>query len=216
MAPLPQLLTEDMDRIEAVLKDLLSKSEAASALLLDKGGFLIVQCGDDKGFDSTTLGALAAAMYAATQGIAGLVGENSFSNIYQQGVKVSLLASDVDEHCLLLVLFDAQGSVGSVKYYTTPAISQIAQQLQIAEHRAPGEGLDLAALNVTDTADFFGRKSKTGPSEEESGNGDDESASDSRGEDPAVKLQKIKKLLQNHLITQEDFEFMKRKILQEM
>jgi len=158
MATLPQLIEEDMRRIDGALGDLLAKSEATSALVLDKGGFLITQCGDTRRFDTTTLGALAAAMYAATQGIASLVGEIDFSSVYQQGDNCSLLVNNVDEHCLLLVIFRAQISVGAVKYYALGTIAQLAQQLRAAQARAPGEGYDLSVLNIADTADLFRKK----------------------------------------------------------
>ena len=155
---LPQLIEEDMREIDGALGDLLTKSEATSALVLDKGGFLITQCGDNRRFDTTTLGALAAAMYAATQGIASLVGEIDFSSVYQQGDNISLLVNNVDEHCLLLVIFRAQISVGAVKYYALGTIAQLAQQLRAAQARAPGEGYDLSVLNIADTADLFRKK----------------------------------------------------------
>jgi len=155
---LPQLIEEDMRLIDGALGDLLAKSEATSALVLDKGGFLITQCGDTRRFDTTTLGALAAAMYAATQGIASLVGEIDFSSVYQQGENISLLVNNVDEHCLLLVIFRAQISVGAVKYYALGTIAQLAQQLRAAQARAPGEGYDLSVLNIADTADLFRKK----------------------------------------------------------
>ena len=155
---LPQLIEEDMREIDGALGDLLTKSEAISALVLDKGGFLITQCGDTRRFDTTTLGALAAAMYAATQGIASLVGEIDFSSVYQQGENISLLVNNVDEHCLLLVIFRAQISVGAVKYYALGTIAQLAQQLRAAQARAPGEGYDLSVLNIADTADLFRKK----------------------------------------------------------
>ena len=155
---LPQLIEEDMRKIDGALGDLLTKSEATSALVLDKGGFLITQCGDTRRFDTTTLGALAAAMYAATQGIASLVGEIDFSSVYQQGENISLLVNNVDEHCLLLVIFRAQISVGAVKYYALGTIAQLAQQLRAAQARAPGEGYDLSVLNIADTADLFRKK----------------------------------------------------------
>lgn len=126
--------------------------------MLDKGGFLITQYGDTRRFDTTTLGALAAAMYAATQGIASLVGEIDFSSVYQQGENFSLLVNNVDEHCLLLVIFRAQISVGAVKYYALGTISQLAQQLRAAQARAPGEGYDLSVLNIADTADLFRKR----------------------------------------------------------
>jgi predicted regulator of Ras-like GTPase activity (Roadblock/LC7/MglB family) len=155
---LPQLIEEDMRLIDGALGDLLMKSEATSALVLDKGGFLITQCGDTRRFDTTTLGALAAAMYAATQGIASLVGEIDFSSVYQQGENISLLVNNVDEHCLLLVIFRAQISVGAVKYYALGTIAQLAQQLRAAQERAPGEGYDLSVLNMADSSDLFRKK----------------------------------------------------------
>src|SRR5512139_1352474 len=99
MATLPQLLEDDVRVLNGALDELLNKSEATSALVLDKGGFLISERGNTEMFDSTTLGALAAAAYAATQGIAGVVGEGSFSNVYQQGQNHSLLVSNIDEQC---------------------------------------------------------------------------------------------------------------------
>jgi predicted regulator of Ras-like GTPase activity (Roadblock/LC7/MglB family) len=158
MSTLPQLLEEDILQLDTVLNDLLSKSEATSTLVLDKGGFLITQCGDTRRFDVTTLGALAAAMYAATQGIASLVSEVNFSSVYQQGENFSILVHDVDDNCLLLVIFKAQISVGAVKYYALTTITQIAKQMKIAQERSPDEGLDLSVLNIADTADLFRKK----------------------------------------------------------
>ena len=158
MATLPQLLEEDIRQIDGALNDLLSKSEATSAFVLDKGGFLITQCGDTRRFDATTLGALAAAMYAATQGIASLVSEVNFSSVYQQGENFSILVQNVDEHCLLVVVFKAQISVGAVKYYALSTIALVSKQLQTAQVRSPEEGLDLSVLNIADTADLFRKK----------------------------------------------------------
>jgi predicted regulator of Ras-like GTPase activity (Roadblock/LC7/MglB family) len=204
MPTLPQLLEEDIRVMEAALDDFLSKSEATSALILDKGGFLISERGDVNSFDSTTLGALAAAAYAATQGIAGLVQETSFSSVYQQGETFSILVNDIDEHCLLVAIFRAQISVGAVKYYAATTIGQIAQQLLAAHSRAPGEGLDLSVLNVADTSDIFQKRTE------------EEVEEDGDPNDPVVKLQRMKKLLAGGLITEEDFDQMKRRILEQM
>jgi predicted regulator of Ras-like GTPase activity (Roadblock/LC7/MglB family) len=263
MATLPQLLEEDMRVLGSALEGLISQSEATSALVLDKGGFLIGQAGDTTMFDATTLGALAAGIFAATQGIASLVNETNFSSVYQQGESHSLLVNDIDEHCLLVVIFAATVSVGAVKYYATSAIAQVAQQMEAARHRSPEEGVDLSVLNLADSADLFGRRSAddappapaitnlppshAAPSQPTHGHppahaapatgghsGSTEhlelghlfarkaaatqsaEAHDSAESDPSVKLQKIKKLLASGLITQEDFEFKKRRILEEL
>jgi predicted regulator of Ras-like GTPase activity (Roadblock/LC7/MglB family) len=231
MPTLPQLLEEDIRVFDASLDDFLSKSEASSALILDKGGFIIGQRGDVNSFDTTTLGALAAAAYAATQGIAGLVQETSFSSVYQQGETYSLLVNDIDEHCLLVAIFRAQISVGAVKYYAMGAINQIARQLQVARNRSPDEGIDLSILNLADAADMFAKRTdepapsvtqnldlqplfaKKGAHSATEQAPDDSSAEE---EDPVAKLQKIKKLLVAGLISEEDFEFKKRRILEQM
>jgi predicted regulator of Ras-like GTPase activity (Roadblock/LC7/MglB family) len=230
MATLPQLIEDDVRTLAAALDDLLQKSEATAALILDKGGFVISEAGDSGSFDATTLGALAAATYAATQGIAGLVGEANFSNVYQQGENYSLLVSNIDEHCLLVVIFNAQISVGAVKYYAMGAIGQIAQQLQVATSRSPDDGVDLSILNLADTADLFAKRSEDPPATppelelsslfSKKGRAVEPIAQpetdESGDEDPMIKLQKLKRMLASGLITQEDFDFQKRKILEQL
>ncbi len=46
MATLPQLLEEDIQRLDDALRDLLEQSDATTALIIDKGGFLITSQGD--------------------------------------------------------------------------------------------------------------------------------------------------------------------------
>jgi predicted regulator of Ras-like GTPase activity (Roadblock/LC7/MglB family) len=158
MASLPVLIEEDISELDRALHDLLMKAEADNALLIDKGGFLITHCGDRKSCDTTTLAALAAASYAATEGIASLVNEPNFTSVYQQGGTFSLLVENVDENCLLTVVFRAQISVGAVKYFATSTIKQIAKQLKKARKRSPDGGLDLSMLNVADTRPLFAKK----------------------------------------------------------
>lgn len=157
MAPLPQLLEEDIQQIDGALLELLAKSEADAVLLLDRGGFLLSKCGASERFDATTLGALAAGAFAATQGVAQLVGEPDFNCVYQQGGHVSLLIVNVDDQALLLIVFKTRFSVGAVKYYAAPARTRIAEQLRTARQRAPDKGLDLSALNLADTSIIFRR-----------------------------------------------------------
>ncbi len=158
MASLPQLLEEDIERLDDELRELLEKSDASTALIIDKGGFLICSHGDSRQFDLTTIAALASGAYMATQTIAGLVHETNFNSVYQQGDKFSVLVTCVDENCLLLVVFKAQVSVGAVKYFAGPAVKRIALQLQIAQERDPEGRLDLSELNLADPSEVFKRK----------------------------------------------------------
>ena len=158
MATLPQLIEEDVQQLETVLLELLEKSDATTALIIDKGGFLIAHQGDGRQFDLTTIAALASGAYLANQTIANLVHEPNFSSVYQQGEKFSLFVLSVDECCLLAVIFKAQLSVGLVKYFSVPAAQRIAQQLQKAQQRDPASGLDLSILNLADPSGVFKRK----------------------------------------------------------
>jgi predicted regulator of Ras-like GTPase activity (Roadblock/LC7/MglB family) len=158
MATLPQLIEEDIQLFDAELQELLSQTDATTALIIDKGGFLIANQGDGRQFDLTTIAALASGAYMANQTIANLVHETNFNSVYQQGEKFSMFANSVDEHCLLVVIFKAQVSVGIVKYFALPAVKHIAAQMQAAQERDPGAGLDLSMLNLADTTDVFKRK----------------------------------------------------------
>src|SRR5205809_5836163 len=155
MPTLPQLIEEDIGELNNALQELLVKSDATTALVIDKGGFIITQCGRLQELDTTTLSALSAASFAATESIATLVGEQNFSSIYQQGDHSSLLVMNVDEYCLLSVIFKATLSVGAIKYYAADTIVKVATQLKRAQERAPGAGIDLSMLNMADPSPIF-------------------------------------------------------------
>ena len=158
MATLPQLIEEDVQRLDETLREFLTQTEATTALVIDKGGFLIAHQGDDQQFDLTTIGALASGAFMANQTIAGLVSEKNFNSIYQQGDKFSMFAVNVDEHCLFVVIFLTNVGAGVVKFYAGKAVVRIARQLAVAQERAPGAGLDLSELNAVNPQELFRKK----------------------------------------------------------
>jgi predicted regulator of Ras-like GTPase activity (Roadblock/LC7/MglB family) len=159
MATLPQLLEEDIQHLEAALRELLEQSDATTALLIDQGGFLIAHQGDARQFDLTTIAALSSGAYLANQTIANLVQETNFNSVYQQGEKFSLFVTRVDDSCLLTIIFKAHLSVGAVKYFAGPAAQLIVEQLKTAQERDPSAGIDLSVLNLADPSEVFKRKS---------------------------------------------------------
>jgi predicted regulator of Ras-like GTPase activity (Roadblock/LC7/MglB family) len=158
MPTLPQLIEEDVNRFGVVLQELLNQTESTTALIIDKGGFLITHQGNAEEFDLTTIAALASGAYMANQTIANLVHETNFSSVYQQGEKFSIFTTCAGEETMLVVVFEASASVGVVKYFSEPAVEKIVAQLKIAYERDPGEGLDLSMLNVADTSGVFKKK----------------------------------------------------------
>jgi predicted regulator of Ras-like GTPase activity (Roadblock/LC7/MglB family) len=158
MAGLPQLIDEDARALDAAVDELLRRSEAGAALVIDKGGPLITQRGALENFDATIVAALAAGAFSATEMMARHLGETSLSHIYQQGRQVSLLISNVDDNLLLVVVFPAEAGVGTVKYYAADAVARISAQMQIAALRAPGASLDLVSLNTLDISPIFRKR----------------------------------------------------------
>lgn len=158
MGSLPQLLEEDISELDAALRELLKKSEASTALIADKGGFLITSQGNSSDFDLTSIAALASGAFMASQSIAAMVSDTGFNSTYQQGENYSIYIQDVDEYSLLLVLFPAGVGVGAVKYFASSSAHGIARQMQIAQERDPSAGLDLSVLNVADASGFFKRR----------------------------------------------------------
>jgi predicted regulator of Ras-like GTPase activity (Roadblock/LC7/MglB family) len=155
MPGLPPLIQEDVETLDAALDDLLVKSEASATLIIDKGGPLISQRGTVERLDTTTISALAAGSFCATQAIAELVGETHFAAIYQQGDRNSLLFCNIDENVLLIVIFKATLSVGMVKYYVAETIHRVMSQLKRAQQRTPDTSVDLVSMNVLDVSSIF-------------------------------------------------------------
>jgi predicted regulator of Ras-like GTPase activity (Roadblock/LC7/MglB family) len=158
MATLPQLIENDVRRLDETLREFITDSDATAALVIDKGGFLITHQGKTDDLDLTTIGALASGAFMANQSIANLVNEANFDSIYQQGEQSSLFVINVDEHCLLVVIFKSETGVGVIKYYASAAIKRIARSLKTARKRAPSKGLDLSVLNVADPQEMFRKK----------------------------------------------------------
>jgi predicted regulator of Ras-like GTPase activity (Roadblock/LC7/MglB family) len=158
MFSLPILIREDIAVLDAALGDFAAASGARLALFIDGGGFIVTQQGDAGGMDIATLGALAANSFAATQAIATIIEDHSVSSLYQEGRENSLLILSVGDFGFMAVVFPASVGVGSVKFFAQDSVERIARQLATARSRTPADGLDLAALNLADSAPLFRRR----------------------------------------------------------
>jgi predicted regulator of Ras-like GTPase activity (Roadblock/LC7/MglB family) len=158
MGTLPQLFEEDIHEIQTIFSDFLAKSEADSVLLTAEGGFLVCHSGNTAKLDTTSLGALASNSFEANKAIAGLIGEPNFSCIYQAGEQFSMYVQSIDGYNLMVVIFPVNIAVGAIKYYAQAAREEVARVFARAQQRAPGEGLDLVMMNVSDSASIFKRK----------------------------------------------------------
>lgn len=158
MGTLPQLFEEDIEQISAILTDFLAKSEADSVLLTAEGGFLVYEHGNTKKLDTTSLGALASNSFEANKAIAGLIGEQGFSSIYQAGETFSMYVQTIDDYNLMVVIFPVTTAVGAIKYYAQSARDEVAKVFKQAHQRCPDQALDLAMMNLADSSQLFKRK----------------------------------------------------------
>ncbi len=159
MGQFPALNQEDIDHIDAALTELLQKSEANIALLVEKAGYLIHQCGNPQEIDTTTFATLGSNAYNAVQFMASLVNESNFTTMYQQGESFTTLMVNVDENSLLVIVFPTHLTVGSMKYYATPAARAIgARIVEASQREGAGGGLDLSDLDARDVQALFQRK----------------------------------------------------------
>jgi predicted regulator of Ras-like GTPase activity (Roadblock/LC7/MglB family) len=158
MSTLPVLISEDIAGIDAALGDLVSASGARLVLFIDGGGFIVTRQGDAGAIDTATLGALAANSFAATQAIAAIIEDDSVTSLYQEGNVNSLLILSVGDFGFLAIVFPAAIGVGAIKYYGQDIVARVCRQLAAARTRAPGEGLDLSALNLADATPLFRRR----------------------------------------------------------
>jgi hypothetical protein len=79
--------------------------------------------------------------------------------MYQQGENFSTLMVNVDENSLLVIVFPTHLTVGSMKYFSAPAVRSIAECIQAAALRSPGQGIDLSDLDPKDVQALFQKKS---------------------------------------------------------
>src|SRR5258708_33994573 len=98
MPTLPQLIEEDVEQLNGALHDLLGSGEATTALIIDKGGFLITHLREPEKFDLTTIAALASAAHLANQTIANLVHGEHLHSVYQQVDNSSILVLNVTQY----------------------------------------------------------------------------------------------------------------------
>ena len=135
MQSIPILDLENTTQLLNALQDFLDKSEATFAMVIDRGGSVLVQDGAvPDGNDATIIAALAAGSFAATKELALRIGEAEFSALHQQGNRAQILMSAVDEDTVLVTVFGPQTTQGLVRFYSTTAIKRIAGILDAARH----------------------------------------------------------------------------------
>ena len=154
------ILEEDVERINAALDDFLRETESKCALVIDRSGQLITSRGVQPTMDIQALSALAAGAFASTSEIARLVGETEFTVLFHQGKKEHIHVSLVDEHTLMMALFDDRATIGMVRLYARDAEQQIRRRLAISRARDTAKVAALDGFDPERLPDLFGEPSR--------------------------------------------------------
>ena len=154
---------EEFLKVTSLAERLLRDSNSRFVALIDRNGQPIASAGDLPGVDRTALASLAAGNVAATEGLASMIGEESFTCLYHEGDREHLHISSVGQAGILLVTFDERSSLGLVRLRVrqiTPEITHVFETMleKSRQAAASGEsaGAPMAEITDDDIDSLFG------------------------------------------------------------
>jgi len=106
---------EKADKLEGLLGDFCNQTNTVWSIFITSAGQLLVQRGFVYSFDVLAISALACGVFNSTMELARIVGENKFSQFFQEGEKFSIFYVGVNDEYLLVSLFDDRTLPGVVK-----------------------------------------------------------------------------------------------------
>jgi len=147
---------EEFTRINAVCDRLSKDANAKVVFLVDKNGQLISAAGATQQIDTTSLASLVAGNVAAMGGLAKLIGENDFPNLFHEGAKVSLYMTSIGR-VELVVIFDNRTSLGLVRLRIKKASDELARIFEalVKKTETPGAGSPFAEISDADIDNLF-------------------------------------------------------------
>ncbi len=145
---------EEFIKLTRLSERLLREANARFVSLVDRNGQPIAWAGDLPDIDRTALGSLAAGNVAATEGLARMIGERSFTSMYHEGDRDHLHMSAIGEVGILLVAFNERSSLGLVRLRVrqlTPDLAGVFEEMLARSRNF--DGLDEAAQGLPEITD---------------------------------------------------------------
>lgn len=145
LEPSLDLYGSTFDTVDGLLRELLAKSRARYALIIDHKGFVLMHARSlwapkPPSFDS--LATLVASNYAANRAIAHLFGEDGFKETVQQGSEVGTYLEELGAEALLVTVFDTTAQLGRVKIAAKHAADAIREVLESSQDAPPSVEFD--------------------------------------------------------------------------
>jgi predicted regulator of Ras-like GTPase activity (Roadblock/LC7/MglB family) len=156
MNTIPALTIENVASLDGLLEDFLKKADADLTVVIDRGGNVISQFGDDSILDVTIIAALAAGSFAATRELARRIGEVEFNALYHQGNGSHIFMNSVDDDTIMITVFGARTTVGLVRFYSGSTAHAVAALLKSIQESG-AEGFTFDPADVVSPAAFVDR-----------------------------------------------------------
>ena len=140
LEPSLDLYGATFDRVDGLLRELLAKSRARYAMIIDRKGFVLMHARAlwaPKPPSLDSFATLIASNYSANRAIAKLFGEEGFKETVQQGVDVGTYLEELGDEALLVTVFASGAQLGRVKIATKLAAQEIRVAIESADEVAP-------------------------------------------------------------------------------
>ena len=159
------LFENDFRTIDTVLAELLERTNALSAHLIDRSGQLITSAGRVDDFDTMSFASLVAADYTANTELATLLGETGVDAVVNEGRSRSIHSCMLADRVILCTVFDRRSTLGLVRFRARRAADMLDsvfrglfEKVGIAD-QAPTEFVgtpDFAAAAASEVDALFG------------------------------------------------------------
>ncbi len=143
----------EAEQIKKVCDRLVREANAKVVFLIDKNGNPIASAGDVAHLDTTSLASLTAGNIAATGGIAKLINEKEFSQIFHEGERDNLHISIIGQRVILVVIFDQRSSLGLVRLRVRKASEELSAIFNAMAQKAEQPGASPFAEITDDDID---------------------------------------------------------------
>ncbi len=141
---------EEFRQIAAVCERLTREANAKAVLLVDKNGQFITSHGEVDNLDTTSLASLTAGNIAATSGLAKLIGEKEFPNVFHEGERDNLHLSIVAQRAILVVMFDQRSSLGLVRLRVKKSSEELSNIFNAMLQKAQSQAQATPFGEITD------------------------------------------------------------------
>ena len=152
------LFEEEAQQINAACETLLEDANARVVFLVDINGQILSHAGEVEDLDTTSLASLTAGNVAATGGIAQLINEKEFTQIFHEGENDNLHISVHAGRFILVVIFDQRSSIGLVRLrvrQTNQKLADIIAALDAKSATHAGEKTPFAEITDDDIDNLF-------------------------------------------------------------